>query len=62
MMEGTIKATRYPIKVGDTVYIRKVGQFVKQNGQLYYEQPPDDHLTIKSQAELDRIKGICGSR
>lgn len=48
-----------PLKIGDTVSIRQKGRFLVQDGQLYYDQPPDEILTIETEAELERMKAIA---
>jgi hypothetical protein len=51
-----------PLKIGDTVAIRQKGRFVVQGGQLYYDQPPDEIVTIETEAELERMKAIAPER
>lgn len=47
------------LKVGDTVEIRRIGRFINKNGELYYDQPPHDTITISTEAELKRMLSIC---
>jgi hypothetical protein len=47
------------LKVGDSVRMPQKGRFVVVEGQLCYDQPPDEIVTIESEAELERMMAIA---